>query len=353
MSGRPVWRVLSAAAPGRFDGIGDFASSLTDSLRGFGPAELFVRRESWAELEEIDVADTAGVIVQYYPQAFLRGDLRRMLRWLDRIRAAGRPVVLTVHEYWPPLDGTVRRAVVRLLFRRMLRACIRRSTAVVASQERSAHELAHVARGHQVMAIPVGSSIPRTSASCAPGSGLVMFGQPAALHAPTVAAVAAWLETAEPDVTLTWLGRSADEMRRRWCDDWRLPTTRIAFAGGLPAAAVSSALSHARIGLAPYENGASTRRTTFAAMLQHGLPIVALDGITTADWLRESGACVWAPEGDPQAFVAALGALSGDETRQRSLSARAIAVFEAQLSWPVIGAAYARLLQQDSRGATA
>jgi glycosyltransferase involved in cell wall biosynthesis len=353
MTAPPVWRVLSAAGPGRFDGIGDFASSLTEALRGFGAAELFVRQESWAELEQIDVASTAGVIVQYYPQAFLRGDLRRMLRWLDRVRAAGRPVVLTVHEYWPPLDGTVRRAAVRLLFRRMLRACIRRSTSVVASQERSAHELALVARGHQVLAIPVGSSIPRVDAPRTPGSGLVMFGQPAAMHAPTVAAVAAWLETAAAGVTLTWLGRSTDEMRRRWCDDWHLPTTRVNFAGGLPAVAVSSALARARIGLAPYENGASTRRTTFAAMLQHGLPVVALDGITTADWLRESGACVWTPEGQPSAFVAALASLADDEARQRSLSTRAETVFETRMSWPVIGAAYARLLTNDSRGATA
>lgn len=342
-----VWRVLSASAPGRFDGIGDFAASLTQALQPFRPTELVVRGETWAELERLDVASTAGVIVQYFPQAFMRGDLRVMLRWLDRVRHAGKPVVLTVHEYWPPLNGTLRRAVSRVLFRRTLRACIRRSSAVVTSQEHSAHDIASVARGHEVVAIPIGSSIPvESGGAMAPGCGLVMFGQPAAMHAPTIAALAAWLVSAPPDVTLTWLGRSADEMRTSWCTTWGLPADRVQFRGGLAAADVSLALQSARLALAPYENGASTRRSTFAALVEHRRPIVALDGITTSDWLRESGACVWTAEGNPPAFVAAVSQLIGDAARQATLSRCAGDLFDARLSWPKIGEAYARVLAQ-------
>lgn len=348
MSGRPTWRVLSPAPPGVFDGIGDFAGSLTTALQAFGPTELFVRKNNWRELEHVAIESTAGAIVQYFPQAFMRGDLRALLRWLDQLRAAQKPVVLTVHEYWPPLNGTIRRAVVRLLFRRMLRACIRRSTAVVTSQEWSALELASLARGHRIRTIPVGSSIP-CGGTPAPaqlaGGRLVLFGQPAAMHAPTIQAIGAWLSSAPAGVSLTWLGRSTEEMRHAG-DALGLPAGRVAYTGGLPAAQVSAALHSSRIGLAPYANGASTRRTTFAALLEHRLPIVALDGILTSNWLRESGACVWTPEGEPARFVDALSQLLNDASQQALLAARAREVFDAHLSWPRIGEAYARLLSE-------
>ena len=265
-----------------------------------------------------------------------------------QLRAAEKPVVLTVHEYWPPLNGTIRRAVVRLLFRRMLRACIRRSSTVVTTQEWSAHELASLARGHRIQTIPVGSSIPRagTPTSARPaGFRLVLFGQPAAMHSPTIEALGAWLSWAPSEVSLTWLGRSTDEMRRAG-DSLGLPANRVTYLGRLPAAEVSAVLESSRIGLAPYADGASTRRTTFVALLEHRLPIVALDGITTSDWMRESGACVWVPEGEPARFKDALSELLNDLPRQSALSARAGDVFDERLAWPRIGEAYARLLSE-------
>ncbi len=342
------WRVLSTAPAGVFDGIGDFSASLTSALQPYRPTELFVRNANWHELEQVDPEDTAGVVVQYFPQAFMHGDLRALLRWLDRLRAARKPVVLMVHEYWPPLNGTLRRAAVRLLFRRLLRACIKRSSVVVTSQEWSAHEIEPLARGRRVAVIPVGSSIPRVSAAptVAPGLRLVVFGQPAGLHRATMTAVGHWLAGQPGGVSLTWLGRSSEEMRASWCGTWALPAERVTFAGGRPSADVSAVLSASHIGLAPYENGASTRRTSFVALLEHRLPVVAVDGIYTSGWLRDSGACVWTPEGDPAAFVHGLSALVADAPRQAELAVRAGALFDARLSWARIGAAYADLLSE-------
>jgi glycosyltransferase involved in cell wall biosynthesis len=175
---------------------------------------------------------------------------------------------------------------------------------------------------------------------------LVLFGQPASMHRATMLAFGRWLVSAAPDVSLTWLGRSTDEMRESWEGAWRLPTERIIFAGGLPAAGVSAALQSAHVGLAPYENGASGRRGSFAALMEHGLPVVAVDGLYTSDWLRESGACVWTPESDPPAFVNALSQLVDDAGAREALSARARAMFDARLAWPVIGRAFARLLSE-------
>lgn len=348
MSGAAPWRVLSAEPPGVYGGIGDFSALLTTALRPYGPAELFVRKESWHELDQMDVSNTAGAVVQYFPQDFMRGDLRALLRWLDRLRADRKPVVLMVHEYWPPLNGTVRRAAARLLFRRMLRACIKRSSVVVTSQEWSAHEIEPLARGHRVCVVPVGSNIPRVAvaSSAEPGLRLVTFCQPAGLHRPTMEAVGAWLTTAPTGVSLTWLGRSSDEMRASWCGTWGLSAERVRFSGGMPAVDVSAVLASSHIGLAAYENGAAARRGSFAALLEHHLPVVAVDGTYTSPWLRDSGACVWTPEGDPAAFVNALSQLAVDAPRRAALSARAGELFDARLSWERIGAAYARLLSE-------
>lgn len=348
------WRVIAPAPAGVFDGIGDFSALLAGALQPFHPTELFVRAETWRELERCDIQNTAGAIVQYLPQAFMRGDMRALLRWLDRVRAAGKPVVLTVHEYWPPLDGTVRRAAIRWMFRRMLRACARRSTAIVTSQEFSAADIASTVGRRPVIAIPVGSAIPRVAhgehpladgATCR----LVVFGQPAALHDATFRAVAQWLSTAPRGITLTWLGRSSEEMRARWCDVWQQPADRVTFAGGLAAADLSAILTSSQVGIAPYENGASTRRTSFAAMMEHRLPVVAVDGLYTSDWLRQSGACVWTPEGQPAAFVRALQDLVSDHHKQSALAVEAGTLFETRLSWPRIGALYAQLLAEGAR----
>lgn len=343
MTSSGTWRIISPSAPGIHDGIGDFAGALCDALQPFHDTSLVVRRESWHELDAIDVAETGAAIVQYLPQAFMHGDLRALLRWLGRVRAAGAPVVLMVHEYWPPQDGTLRRSAVRFLFRRVLGACLRRSSAIATSQEFSAGEL-HAFSHRPVSAIPVGSNIPRRGPR-APEAGcrVVVFGQPAALHAPTMAAIGDWLRSSREDVSLTWLGRSSTEMQAS-SRQWAWPMARVRLAGGLPAAEVSAVLSASTIALAPYENGASTRRTTFAACLQHELPVVAVDGLYTSDWLRQSHACVWTPEGSPSAFVAALAALADDPVRQRDLSARAGTLFTERLAWPCIGAAYAQLL---------
>lgn len=343
---RAPWWVLSASGPGVFDGIGDFASHLTEALRAYGPAELFVRRESWRELGAIDPASTAGVIVQYFPQAFLRGDFRHLLRWLARVRAAGHPVVVTVHEFWPPLNGSLRRAAAQFVFKRMLRSLVRASTMAVVTHPDGRHDLARAVHTSRVTMIPIGAAVLPGSEPVAKSSGvkLVMFGQPTGMHGATLRAVAAWMART-PGASLKWFSRSEDEMRQSWRNTLGLPTDRVTFSGGLPAPEVSRRLRAAHIALAPNENGASTRRSTVSAFFAHGLPIVALDGENTSEELPESGACLWAPEGEPAVFVAALDALVPDAARQSALGARAAAFYETRLSWPRIAGAYAELLR--------
>lgn len=339
------WLILTVTGPGVFDGIGDFSGALAESLRAYRPTELVVRRESWSELDAIDPARTAGVLVQYFPQAFMRGDLRHILRWLARVREAGRPVVITVHEFWPPLDGTFRRAIAQWLFRRTLRSLVRTATVTVVTYPHAIDVLALAVRAERAEVIPVGSTVlpigPRDPDP--DGCRVVMFGQPAALDAGVLRAVSGWLQRT-PSASLDWLARSAEEMRAHWTSALQLPVDRVTFSGGLPAEDVSRHLRRGCVAIAPSANGASTRRSGFIALLAHGLPVVATDGITTPPALRQSGACVWAPEGQPDAFVAELDALVRDPARQAASSSAALAFFAEQLSWSAIAAAYARAL---------
>jgi len=343
---RGPWIVLSPFGGGVNDGIGDFADRLTSALGAIHPTQLVVRRASWRELDAIDPARTGGVIVQCYPPAFLRGDFRHLLRWLARVRASGAHVVVTLHEFWPPLNGSFRRAAAQWVFKRVVRALVRASTMAVVTQPLGRVKLADAVRTDRVTVIPIGAAVLPGAESVAKADGiqLVMFGQPAALQGDTLRAVAAWLART-PGASLEWCARSADEMRSAWTEAWQLPADRVRFSGGLPAAELSRRLRAGHIALAPNASGTSTRRSSVSALLAQGLPIVAIDGEETSDALRESGAFMWAADGEPAAFVAALDALAADPARQAALSARASAYFDEHLSWPRLAGAYAALLK--------
>jgi hypothetical protein len=363
------WLILSPSMPGRFDGIGDYAWHLARALGAHGETRLVVRTAERvpAGVQDVevvsswrDLADEAwrarartarGVVVQYLPQAFLRGDLRGFLRWLDEARRAARPVVLTIHEYWPPADGRLRRAALRAVYRRVLSSLLARSTHVVCSQPQAvqALEAARVVVGCPASVVPVGSNIERRGARAEDRGGrLVLFGQPAAMHEPTMAAFGEWLSRHAAPLPATWIGRSSEEMRAYWQNRVQRPIALVHVQGGLAADVVSADLLGATVGLAPYVNGASTRRTTLTALLEHGLPVVGLDGPETSDLLRESGAILFSAEGDPAAFVRGIDALAGDAGRRARMSRAADRLFHDHLSWPCIARAYLAAL-----GATA
>ena len=364
------WITLSPSRPGCFDGIGDNAWNLARSLSPHGRVHQVARPvvtsrraaprrfhaaddpagdveviHSWGELDGSRWRARAvdGVVLHYYPPAFLRPDLPALLRWLKMIRRAGLPVVLTIHEIGPAQDGRVRRAVIRTLYRRMLQALLSRTSQVIVTTGWARRELAsaRLTDHLDVRIVPIGSNIPRVPAVAPPVEGtLVMFGQPGHMCRDAIVALGRWLATHGQMVRLTWLGRSTEELRAAWCGHYGLPAHRVTFDGGLPNAEISARLSAASIGLAPYDQGLSTRRSSLAALVQHALPIVGLDGPGTDDVLRQSGAFMLSAMTDPDAFVRNVVAALTDEGRRRALSAAAESLFTTTLSWPTIGEAY-------------
>jgi glycosyltransferase involved in cell wall biosynthesis len=362
------WLVLAPTAPGRLDGIGDQSWQLARAMGRRGvSADLVVRTaepasairnaagdgppsietvSSWRALAEPSwvarAASTSGVVVNFFPPAYVRKDLPALLKWLHRVGAAGRPRILTIHELWASPVGSIRRSVLSAIHRRTLAfLCARVDHVVVTTglAERLLRE-AGLALQQDVQVIPIGTNIDVTGRAAAGATPtIVMFGQPAGMHADTIAAVARWVAQSPRPVALCWLGRSMEEMQQFWTSR-QLPAERVTFAGGLAAADVSQRLASAAIGLAPYVDGVSTRRSSFAALVAHRLPLVGLDAVCTDPWLRESGALLLSPLDAPDAFTANIERALGDPALAAALSNATAKVYETRLSWDRIADAY-------------
>lgn len=325
------WIVTSPGPAGHGDGIADYAARLGASLGAtvLGPGD-----------PRPHAGEIAGILHQYSPHASST-DLRR---WIAGMARQARPVVLTIHEFWPPPDGTVRRALRRFQLKRRVTRLGHAADAVVVTQEIAAREL--VSTGvvpRPPVVIPVGSNI---ACSATPGprnGGIVIFGQPASYEPELLAAVDRWRRTITPVPRLTWISRSQEELAQAWRsigDD----VQDVSLLGALSEADVSAVLARATLGLAPYRGGASGRRTTLAALLEHGVPTVTIDGPAADQWARASEGVLCVDDPSPQRFVAAVSDVWHDAARLRALGAAGLRAHAARLTWPHIASAYRSLM---------
>jgi glycosyltransferase involved in cell wall biosynthesis len=104
-----------------------------------------------------------------------------------------------------------------------------------------------------------------------------------------------------------------------------------AFRGPLPAQALSDELARCELLLSAESIGPSSRRTTLAASLAAGRPVVALDGRQTWRELREQEA-VRLVEPQAAALAIALGELLADADARSTLGARGAAFARERMS---------------------
>ncbi len=350
--GSASWLVITPPRLEAFDGIADFSARLTGALAAQAPTALVEAGAAAGPWHESGGSATA-IFLQYAPHLLSGPDHRPLLRWLRAAHQRSTPIVVTMHEMWPPPNGSLRRTISRALHRRRVwRACAL-ATHLVCPQGRSARELraAGLPAATPITLIPVGSNIERADQPpLAPRSQytVTLFGQPAAMHRPTLAAVAAWLDRRGGAVTLRWLNRSEPEARQVWQGALGLPDAHVEFFGGLDTAHASAVLASGDLALAPYDDGVSTRRTTLAAQLQHGRPVIGTDGPSTDDLLRHSPALDLVPLTRPSVaedVVARLDAALDDPARRSAMSTAARDLYDTALSWPTIAAAYASLVR--------
>jgi glycosyltransferase involved in cell wall biosynthesis len=224
-----------------------------------------------------------AILIQYVPFLYGRRGLSGFPRRLARAgRAAGLTVGVFVHEPWVPrtrLPWLVLSPLQRRQLVRLLAACDLAFTAVPAWR-------ALLERRAEL--IPVGSTLgePAAAPDGPPLPAPVVFSPFAAgLEWDWIVAAAGALG-AEPRLTV--IGATREEARRdhvaggyadpTW--DWR---------GRLPAAEVLDLLTRARLVLAPFRDGLTSRRTSAMAAMSVGARVVSSTGPLFDERLGDAG----------------------------------------------------------------
>lgn len=340
----------------RFDGVRDFARQLAEALRP-GPATLVTTRGDAAPPEgarilgdwrALDVMPPGSIIVNYLPTAWLGLETPALLGLLRRFRSRGGRVIVVIHEYQIDSDGSLRRHAARMAFRQLAAAFARRADALVATHGLVVRRLQAdgLDRLVRVVTIPIGSGIAMDDvvpqAEGARGSAVVLFGQPAFMDAPAVKAVADAV-SAGGGAPLRWMCRDARELEV-WLDRAGVARDRVTVLAGLAAPDVSRELAAAALAFAPIADGVSTRRSSVAAFVQHGLPVAGIGAEATDAVLEESGAFALVRRGDSDGMVARVRGLLAAPADRRAMSAAARRLFLDHLAWPRIAGQYRELM---------
>jgi glycosyltransferase involved in cell wall biosynthesis len=322
---------------GSVDGIGDYSTALKTALCAAGAdAEVLF----WPS-ERIGAGDGI-VVLQYNPFSFGRWGFAPRLPFDLMLLARRRPrlgVAVMVHEAYVPIDS-VKSLIMGVWQRLQLRAVLASANVVMVT---TSSWIPRLPAGSGAIPVPVGSNLPdrrdqREARRRMLGVGpdtlvLATFGgdHPTRLLDYVVAAANAIVATRA--VILLHLGAG----ERPLVDlDTRVVLHR---PGRQSDEEVAADLSAADLYLAPFRDGISTRRTTFIAALQHGLPVVGTDGPNTeADLRKQTEAIQWAPASDREAFVEAARRLASDEESRTSSATAARAMFDEHFDWDLIAA---------------
>jgi glycosyltransferase involved in cell wall biosynthesis len=119
-------------------------------------------------------------------------------------------------------------------------------------------------------------------------------------------------------------------------------------AGALPAEDVSSHLAAMDLHLTPFIDGVSTRRGSFMAGLQHGVPSVTTLGVHSDHVLRGASGDAFAasPAGDAAAFAARSAALAGDEELRAAMRPAARRLYDEEFAFDRASARLMAMLEK-------
>ena len=144
-----------------------------------------------------------------------------------------------------------------------------------------------------------------------------------------------------------WLGKSGlhPERGAGWQQGNQSPgegSGDIIWTGPLPHPDVSRLMAACDLFVLPYIDGISSKRTTLAAALLHGLPVLATRG-KRLDGMFVHGENIYlVPLGDAQAFADGLMELGRFPELRTRLAHGARALHDARFAWDVIAEQVAR-----------
>jgi glycosyltransferase involved in cell wall biosynthesis len=351
--------LLAEALAGR-----EVASSMHWLWRSEGASLRGARSEmrSWtrALAAELNESPPTAVLLHYSVFSYSYRGLPLFVHpTLAAVRESGRPVLTALHEFaYPWRFGGLRGDVWALSQRMLLIDVMRASTAVIVTADFRSQWLSSRAwlPKRPLVVAPVFSNLPAPvngSRPSRPGAVVGMFGYSYEGAAVTLVldAIRA-LRMRGLDVELSLLGAPGPSSSAG--ESWRAAarsrglTDALSFSGALPAQVLSDSLSACDVLLFADTSGPSSRKTTLAASLASGRPLVAIDGRRRwSELVRSDAARVVAPTSD--ALADAVGELLADEVGREALGARGREFAEREMSVAGTAEAYSALLADLTR----
>lgn len=369
--------LISPVLPPTLDGIGDHTVHLAEALAAQGSTvRVLTAQRDWTSLSGVrvrrafhretrrgvlDLVDALRtdppdwVLLQFEQFSYGRWGLNPFLPLaLSRLRHAAPETQIAVmfHETYTPLSS-VPFALMSLWQRPQFWALGRLADTAFFSTEPWAENYRSWFPDTDVRHLPVGSNIPTVDAKArrvreqleiAPDAfvlGLFGSAHPSRLLGHVNDAVAACAR-AVSDGRLLYVGPDGDQVRAALTRD-----DLLVDAGPLPAEDVSRCLAAMDLYLAPFEHGVSTRRGSFLAGLQHGLPTVSTRGSETGPQLRGRGGTAFelVPWSDRDAFVSRTVDLALAPRRRERMGRAARDVYTSTFDWPEIAQTLRRALE--------
>ncbi len=361
------WLIITPEYPPVSGGISDYTQSVArglaargDQVTVFTPAlgaahgaDDAVRVEalpdrfgpkSWRALGGAFERDPdAVVLLQYVPQGFgLRGLNAPFLAWLARRRTH---LWIMFHEVvFPWARGPLKHRVLAAGQRLMLGiACARVERALVSTPGWQPYLERWGRLRTKAEWSPVPSNIaPRFEAGrdasrarfrIAPETTLLLhFGTYSPVVVEPLRRALPGLLAAHPQCELLLVGRGGEEFRSRALHENPSLADRLHATGALAPEDVARALGAADLGIYPFPDGVSGRRTSLMAALSLGLPVLTTRGALTEPVWQASRAVALVPAGEPSALSAAVGELMGDRAMLAELGRRGRELYERHFS---------------------
>jgi glycosyltransferase involved in cell wall biosynthesis len=308
-----------------------------DPLRA---SRLQVRAWTQALSRELQADEPDAILLHYSVFSYSHRGLPLLVRpTLSALRATGIPLVSALHEYaYPWRRGGARGTVWAVTQRAALLGLMRASAAALVTTEWRAEWLASRAwlPSRRLAVAPIFSNLPPPGATARPHGPVPVVGLFGYAYEPATVALVLdalrALERAGIDAQLLLIGApgAASPAAREWLDGAlaRGFAREPGFSGTLPAQELSDRLAACDVLLSAEPSGPTSRKTTLAASLASGRPVLALDGPRTWRELIAADAAI-AVQPSANAFAGALADLLADGQRRESLGARGRA-FAAQ-----------------------
>ena len=354
--------------PPAFDGIGDHTAHLARTLAehwhgvrvwtaqpeatpipGVQIERAFdstTRRGVHALIPRIAASPPDAIVVQYNPFSYGRWGLNLslpvVLREIRR-RCPDTRIAVMVHEPFVPVESW-RFAVFTTWQRWQLWRLGRTADVLFFSIGPWVQRFRSWFPGTPLAHLPVGSNIPvvptdgaLTRARLDLSAETVVCGIFGSAHESRdlslIEAALRSLHATIPALQVLYVGTSGPTLRAR------LGGLPLIDAGALSAAEVSHHLSAMDLYLAPFRDGVSTRRGSFMAGLEHGIPTVTTTGPDTDPELRTAAghSFLAAPQGDHAAFTHHVHRLASDRPGRQRLGRAGATFYERMYDWPHVG----------------